>query len=412
MLKLKEGWSKLKNLITINEKEPEDPLSLSFKNFTLHYKDPRKAILKDIDNIKACKLPDYERDFIWLFFLGIIPFKHPLNWQKILTEERAKYLTIKKKYFTKDVEDFINLIRNEDTYKYDHYKEILKKDEFDLLNLIKMDVERTYQEHEIFTKIEIKKKLASVLYIYAKENPEYGYKQGMNDILGVFLYVLHKNYFYGEDFYGDDMSCVYSIFHSNNYFIEHDLFLVFSKFMSKGISEFFLYNTAKYQDGLLGKKNLKEKTQLKIKEIFTCNDSELKKRVYILYYKRFNKIDPEFYELLVEKVEPELFLTRWYLCVFTREFKLEQIVYLWDLIIMYEFVEKKLYKNKKLLWHYNIMDYIALSMLINCKPDVSKKQDINELMSSIMHYPTNISVEKIAKLALEIYLQFNPDIDI
>ena len=79
---------------------------------------------------------------------------------------------------------------------------------------------------------------------------------------------------------------------------------------------------------------------------------------------------------------------------------------------MYEFVEKKLYKNKKLLWHYNIMDYIALSMLINCKPDVSKKQDINELMSSIMHYPTNISVEKIAKLALEIYLQFNPDIDI
>ena len=95
-----------------------------------------------------------------------------------------------------------------------------------LINFI-FGVERTYQEHEIFTKIEIKKKLASVLYIYAKENPEYGYKQGMNDILGVFLYVLHKNYFYGEDFYGDDMSCVYSIFHSNNYFIEHDLFLVF-----------------------------------------------------------------------------------------------------------------------------------------------------------------------------------------
>ena len=68
----------------------------------------------------------------------------------------------------------------------------------------------------------------------------------------------------------------------------------------------------------------------------------------------------------MEKVEPELFLTRWYLCIFTREFKLEEIVYLWDLIIMYEFVEKKLYANKKVLWHYNVMDYIALSMLINC----------------------------------------------
>ena len=79
---------------------------------------------------------------------------------------------------------------------------------------------------------------------------------------------------------------------------------------------------------------------------------------------------------------------------------------------MYEFVEKKLCQNKKFLWHYNIMDYIALSMLMHCKPDVSKKQDINELMSSIMHYPDNIPVDKIAKKGLEIYLHFNQDIDI
>ena len=152
---------------------------------------------------------------------------------------------------------------------------------------------------------------------------------------------------------------------------------------------------------------------LQIKQILTCNEKKKKKRVYILYYKRFKVIDPDFYKLLVEKVEPELFLTRWYLCIFTREFKLEEIVYLWDLIIMYEFVEKKLYANKKVLWHYNVMDYIALSMLINCKPDVSnKKEDINDLMASIMHYPDNIPLEKIAKKAIDIYLQINPDIDI
>ena len=411
MLKLKEGWKKLKNLIKIEE-APQDPLSLSLKNFILHYNEPRKAILKDIENIKSCKLPYYERDFIWLFFLGIIPFKHPSNWQKILTSERANYLEIKQKYFTKDIEAFISLTREKDTYNYDKYGTILKKEDFDLLNLIKMDVERTYQEKEIFTKDEIKKILISVLFIYAKENPQYGYKQGMNDILGVFLYVLYKNYFYEDNFFGDTVSCVYTIFHSNNYFIEHDLYLVFTQFMNKGISEFFLYNTSKYQDGYLGKTNLKEKKELKIKEILNCNDSELKKRVYVLYYKRFKKIDSNFFELLVDKVEPELFLTRWYLCVFTREFKLEEIVFLWDTIIMYEFVENKLYKNKKLLWHYNVMDYIALSMLINCKSDVSKKQDINDLMSSIMHYPDNIPVEKIVKKALDIYLHFNPDVDI
>ena len=412
MLKLKEGWSKLMNLIT-PEEEPKDPLSLSLKNFTLHYKDPKKAILKDIDNIKSCKLPDYERDFVWLFFLGIIPFKHPMNWQKILTSERANYVTLKKKYMTKDIEDFVKLKREKDTYKYDEYKKILKKEEFDLLNLIKVDVDRTYQEKEIFTKEETKQKLTWVLYLYAKENPQYGYKQGMNDLLGVFLYVLYKNYFYKDDFCENDIKCVYAIVHSNNYFIEHDLYLLFSKFMNKGISEFFLYNTEKYQNGFLGRTSLKEKMDLQIKQILTCNDSELKKRDYILYYKRFKVIDPDFYKLLVEKVEPELFLTRWYLCIFTREFKLEEIVYLWDLIIMYEFVEKKLYANKKVLWHYNVMDYIALSMLINCKPDVSnKKEDINDLMASIMHYPDNIPLEKIAKKAIDIYLQINPDIDI
>ena len=128
MLKLKEGWNKLRSLITKEEEEPETPLSLSMKNFTLHFNDPKKAILKDIDNIKSCKLPSYERDFVWLFFLGIIPFKHPMNWQKILTTERAKYLTYKKKYITKDIEDFINLVREKDTYKYDNYKTILPKE--------------------------------------------------------------------------------------------------------------------------------------------------------------------------------------------------------------------------------------------------------------------------------------------
>ena len=51
-------------------------------------------------------------------------------------------------------------------------------------------------------------------------------------------------------------------------------------------------------------------------------------------------------------------------------------------------------------------------MLINCKPDIIKKQDVNEIMSSIMHYPTNISIEKICKLAIEIYIKLNPELNI
>ena len=106
------------------------------------------------------------------------------------------------------------------------------------------------------------------------------------------------------------------------------------------------------------------------------------------------------------------FLVKWYLCIFTREFKLDEVIYLWDLIIMYEFAESKLIKKEDIKRHFNFIDCIALSMLINCKPDIIKKDDINEIMSSIMHYKTEISFEKICKKALDIYSKLNPEINI
>ena len=415
MIKIKDGWNKIKNIIQ-NEKDKEnnekENLSKSYNNFILHYNDAKKAIKIDIDNIKNCKLSKYERDLVWLFFLGIIPFKNSSSWKKILSLEREKYSNLKKKYITKNIEEFIGLNRIDNTFKYDNYKEIFSKEEFDLLNLIKIDTDRTYQENDIFLLDEIKKILVKVLYIYAKEHPNYGYKQGMGDICGVFLYVLYKDFFLKNGFEKDEISSLFSSIHSNNVYLEYDLYLVFNKFMSKGISDFFLYNTIKYKKSFLGSKTLEEKISLSYDDINKCEDSELKKRVYILYYKTFKKVEPEFYNLLIKDVYPELFLVRWYLCIFTREFNLQQVVYLWDLIIMYEFVESKLYKTDKIKRHYNFIDCIALSMLINCKNNIIKKEDVNDIMSSIMHYPDNISIEKICHNAIEIYSKLNPEINI
>ena len=415
MFKIKEGWNKLKNMIQIEKDKDEidkENLNISYNNFLLHYKDPKKAIRKDIENIKNCKMLKYERDFIWLFFLGIIPFKNPSSWKKIISQEREKYSSLRNKYLTKNIEEFIELKRVNDTIKYDSYKEIITKEEFDLLNLIKVDVDRTYQENDIFLLDIVKKKLITVLYIYAKENPNYGYKQGMGDICGVFLYVLYKDYYLKNGFEKDELTTLYSVIHSNNVYLEYDLYLVFNKFMNKGIAEFFLYNTIKYKKTVLGSKSLEEKIKLTYDDIDKCEDSELKKRAYILYYSSFKKVEPDFYNLLIKDVYPELFLVKWYLCLFTREFKLEQVVYLWDLIIMYEFAESKLIKKDKIKRHFNFIDCIALSMLINCKRDIIKKEDMNEIMSSIMHYPTDISIEKINKKAIDIYIKLNPEINI
>ena len=387
-------------------------LDSSYSNFKFHYKEPSKAFLKDIDLIKKCKLTNTERSLIWLLFLDIIPFNNPSQWNKIISLARESYSKLRDKYITKEIETFIELKRAKDSILYDSYNKILKKEEFDLLNLIKIDVQRTYQEDEIFKLDIVKKKLVTVLYIYAKENLEAGYQQGMGDICGVFLYVLYKEFYLKSGFEKDELSSLYSLIHSNNVYLEYDLYLIFDKFMRKGIASFFLYNTSKYKENILGSKSIEEKLKLSLDDIINSNDSELKKRIYILYYINFKQFDPKFFDLLKNYVYHELFMLRWFLCVFTREFKLSQVVLIWDLIIMYEYVETHLLKKELLKTHLNFIEGAALSMLIHFKPFIIQKEDKNEILSGIMHFPEDISIDKICKKAIEVYLKLNPEISV
>lgn len=64
------------------------------------------------------------------------------------------------------------------------------KDDRDIKILIKKDVERTMQELEFFKDEMVQSKLEEILYIWAKEHPEFKYQQGMNEILAVILVCL------------------------------------------------------------------------------------------------------------------------------------------------------------------------------------------------------------------------------
>ena len=287
--------------------------------------------------------------------------------------------------------------------------------DFDLLNLIKNDIQRTFQEDEIFKLDIVKKKLITILYIYAKENPDVGYQQGMNDICGVFLYVVYKDFYIKTGFEKDELSSIYSLIHSNNVYLEYDVYLIFNKFMNKGIRQFFLYNTKLYKENILGSKTIEEKIKLNLEDIISTKDSDLKKRIYILFYVHFKQLDKNFFNFLMNYIYPELFILRWYLGVFTREFKLSQVVFIWDLIIMYEYLETNSEKNEKKeinnnKIHLNFIECFALSMLSYFKSDIMQKEDKNEIMSEIMHYPTSdMNIEKLCKKSIEIYSSLFPD---
>lgn len=59
-----------------------------------------------------------------------------------------------------------------------------------LMHMIRKDVDRTMQETLFFQDEEVKDRMCEALYIWAAENPDYLYQQGMNDVLSILMVAL------------------------------------------------------------------------------------------------------------------------------------------------------------------------------------------------------------------------------
>ena len=406
----KEGFNKIINLTKKDGlEEAREYINKSFTKFKKYYFNFKDIFQRDYEKIKKCQLHSYCRDYIWLILLGIIPYNNPSLWKKVLTDLRSDYASLKNKYQTEDINNFIKLDKVKGTKEYDEFKNKLSEQDFKMLDLIKIDVLRTFQDIQLFTKEKYKQIMENVLFIFSKQNPKYGYKQGMSDLCGVFLYVLHKEYRLTSCFIKDDLTFLYFIFHSNNDFLENDLYIMFYFFMHKGINNFYSYED--YNKKILSSIPLDKKILLTDEEILNSDDSDINKRIYITFYKKLSQIDLELYNDLINKVEPEYFLFKWYLCAFTREFNINDILHLWDIIFTFDFIQNNT-KNKGKFDFFSLMDDISLSMIISCKNALLKTQNNAETLGLLLHYPDNIKVENISKEALKLYSLLNPDINV
>ena len=401
-----------KNEIIIEDEKIKNENKEFFKNsyigFKSHFVNCESAIKNDIKNIKIMKLSPFNRDLLWQIFLGVLPYHSSEDWNRIISEERIYYYEAKKKMITKEIEEFIMTKKVKDKYSsYFKFKEILSNEDYDFLDIIKVDVTRTFQKVELFKQEKIQKALVNILFIFAKRNKEIGYRQGMSDLCAIFLYIIYKERFLDPSFIEDNTTFIYYLLYSNNEFLEHDTYSLFSRFMLKGFIQFFLYNDEKYINGELSNIDNEKKKLLKKNEIINSNDSELRKRIFLVYYNEFPLIDNQLYQFMVDKIEPEIFTVRWYLCAFSREFPLPQLVEFWDLILLQQFLEDKNKKGKKNKIEDNMVfkfvDYIVLSMLINIKALIMKKKNTSELMAFLMKYPKDIEFKNIYLKALEIY---------
>ena len=406
------GNTGAKNEIIINNQNeniinPEnlEYFQIAYENFESHLDNCEQAIQNDIKNIKKMNNLPNNRDLLWQIFLGVLPYQTSANWNQIISEERTSYFENKKKFITNDINEFILTKKIKDKYSsYFKFKDILSKEDYEFLDIIKVDVTRTFQKVELFKQEKIQQILINILYIFAKINKGIGYRQGMSDLCAIFLYVIYKQKFLDPSFIEDSKTFLFYLLYSNNEFLEHDTYSLFSRFMLKGYMHFFLYNDEKYLNGDLSKVDNEKKKLLKKDEIINSNDSELKKRIYLVYYHEFPLADKQLYQFMVDKIEPEVFIVRWFICAFSREFTLPQLLELWDLILLEQFlVDKNSKKKDESNHYYKFVDYIVLSMLINIKNLLMLKKTNSELMSFLMKYPKNIEAKNIYTKALEIY---------
>ncbi len=400
-----------KNIYYLKRNLLKNDIFNSYDKFLEIYK-KKEDCFKDI--FYYCKkgiLPEGYRIFTWQFFLNIFPYNEPKEWKKIVDDYRSNYYDNKSKFINDKIHNFIICNEEKGSEKYEKVKKELLKQDCEVLSLIKLDIIRTYQEIELFTNETIKEILCNVLFIFSKKNPNPGYFQGMSDICAVLLYVLYKDDTINSDFIKNDVSFLFYILYSDNHFIEADLYCLFSRLMSKDLYLFFNYNNKR---SFLSAKNLNEKLELTQNDIISCNDNILKKRVFNIFYIELKKLDEKLSKILIKEEELDYFLSRWYLCLFSREFSIEKTIKLWDIIFCYEFLqfhfniennEKNKSKN-----HFNFLDYIALSMFYNVKNRMKKVDEEKHNLHVMTHYPEGLNVIRIIYDAVSISKKFNGNI--
>ena len=419
--------------INTNKKQQEEKKSLT--RFNVIYDDPYKIFLHYLkgeltmneigQKCKNCQIYPEFRSILYRIFLDILPYNNPGCWKQKMEEKRKQYVEKLNSLLSKSdkIIPFINCHALKGSKEYESLYNLIPEEDKDLISLIKLDVDRTFQDLDLFHDNKVKEILCKILYVYSKDNPDPSYCQGMNEILGTLFYSFLSSFRFNK-FTKEEIDennngkitneeMLYSFLVDNNY-IEADLFIIYSELMSRDMTLLYTYNDDKYRrkesNNNCDLKNLKEE------DLELSNESELIKRIKKIFYINLPKIDRKYFELLLGSIEPNLFLLRWILCILDREISLKHVLWIWDCIFFYEFVEytfvkKDINKEGKHSNRLNFLDIVCLCMILDLKPLVENSEP-SIMLCRFMKFPDEKNIRQIIKNSVNIVSQFNGDIKI
>ena len=402
--------------------------------FNFVYEDPYKFFCDYLEgNItfsdiqkkcKSGKLNPETRCFIYKIFLNILPYNNPNSWKIVLCQKRDLYYKKLNTLLSKNenILKFINCHSIKGTKIYEELFALIPVEYKEILSLIKLDVDRTFQDLDLFHNNKIKELLTKILFVYSIDNPHPSYCQGMNEILGTlflsFYPSLKFNKFSKEEIDKENNDIITNkeilyYFIVDEQFFEADLFTIYIELMSRNLTVLYSYNDDKYKN--VKSFGAEDTKNLTLEDLKKSEESDLMKRIKKIFY-IYLKNDQEYFELLNKSIEPNLFLLRWILCVLNREISLKNIFWIWDCILFYEFMEFTYERNNNddnikkdesdKITRLNFLDYICLAMIFDLKKELINSEP-SVILCKFLKYPNEKNMKKIMKEAFKYSVSFN-----
>ena len=308
------------------------------------------------------------RPHSWKLFLKTISFNESTTLRNWLDETFKKREDFKRKL--KEANEKYELQKKKENQNKTENKFSNFEENSSIKHLIEIDVERTYGDTKLFQDEYIRKMEQDILYVFSQENKPTSYKQGMNEILAIFIHAFYPFYItspvktYTPELFNTwcsdpvkYLNQIYSFFHDENE-LKSDLYYIIYNIMNLGLNKF-------YEDSVDPEYKNEQKTYLLIR----CDQIMDKLRKHnIKLYKHFIEIG----------LNAEVILQRWLKCIFSREYTPEDCLYIWDNILGNEFNIPS--KNLEYIDFFCVamFDYISDNLLTH---------DQNECFICLFKYP-------------------------
>ena len=321
------------------------------------------------------------RPTAWKIFLKTLTFNNSFSLKGWLEETYEKRHQFKEKLNALKGE--IEATKKGDSQKFSNFEE-----NSSIQHLIEIDVERTYGDVRLFQDKYIRKMEEEILYVFSKENKPISYKQGMNEILAIFIHSFYPFYIpctkklaNKNDFelWSKEpqkyINEIYEYFHDENEF-QSDLYYIMFNMMNLGLNK--LYDDSVDPES--------PKDDKKSYLFIRCDNILLKLK------KHNNQLYQHFMDV---QLSAEVILQRWLKCIFTREFTTEDCIYIWDNILANEYNCPS--KNLEYIDYFCVarFDYISENLL---------KHDQNECFLCLYKYPPFQTIDILINLAEKIKL--------